>query len=36
VSRNRAHGAVGQNTSCSFKGAANQEKFQRLGGRLFS
>ena len=31
VSRCRAHGAAGQNTSCSFKGAANKEKFQPLG-----
>src|SRR5215831_5508726 len=31
VSSSRAHGVVGQNTSCSFKGAANQDKFQPLG-----
>jgi hypothetical protein len=31
VPSNRAHGVADQNTSCSFKGAANQEKFQPLG-----
>ncbi len=31
ASSNRAFGAVGQNTSCLFTGAANQEKFQPLG-----
>ena len=33
VSRDRAHGAAGQNTSCSFKWAAKQENSSR-GGAL--
>jgi len=31
ASSNRAHGAVGQNRSCSFTWAAKQEKFQPQG-----
>src|SRR5215469_9250207 len=34
VSRNRAHGAAGQNRSCSFKWAPKQENF-RPQGRCF-
>ena len=33
--RNRAHGAVGQNRSCSIKWAAKQEKFQPTGTCFF-
>jgi hypothetical protein len=32
VSTNRANGAVGKYTSCSFQGAAKQENFQPLEG----
>jgi hypothetical protein len=35
VSSNRAHGAVGQKPSCSFTGAAKQEKFQPLEACFF-
>ena len=34
-SSNRAHGAVGQKPSCSFTGAAKQEKFQPLEACFF-
>ena len=33
--RNRAHGAVGQNRSCSIKWAAKQEKFRPTGKCFF-
>ena len=35
VSSNRAHGAVGRKPSCSFTGAAKQQKFQPLEGCFF-
>ena len=35
VSSNRAHGAVGQKPSCSFTGAAKQQKFQPLEACFF-
>jgi hypothetical protein len=35
VSSHRAHGAVAQKPSCSFTGAAKQEKFQPLRGCFF-
>ncbi len=35
VPRNRAHGAVGQNRSCSIKWAAKQEKFLPREGCFF-
>jgi hypothetical protein len=33
--RNRAHGAEGQNTSCSIKWAAKQENFRPMQGCFF-
>ena len=35
VFSNRARGAAGQNTSCSFKGAAKQKEFQPKGILFF-
>src|ERR1039458_9310705 len=35
VPRNRAHGAAGQNRSCSIKWAAKQEKFRPQEGCFF-